>query len=142
MEEGEWTLVRRKKPQRKQRTEAISDKHWRRDQTREVSYYFSEFPENFGAIEMYRLFKKYGRVVGVVIPPKRNRSRRRFGFARFVGVTDPKLFGIKLDNIIIGATKIFVNTPRLKGKAQMVGRFSSHDLVRHAETSNKIGKVK
>lgn len=39
---------------------------------------------------------------------------RRFGFARFVGVSDPKLFGIKLDNIIIGATKIYINAPRFE----------------------------
>ncbi|MCI01860.1 hypothetical protein A2U01_0022889, partial [Trifolium medium] len=50
----------------------------------------------------------------VVIPVKRNKLGRRFGFARFAHVRDEERFGIKLDNIIIGRNKIFVNSPRFQ----------------------------
>ncbi|GAU33402.1 hypothetical protein TSUD_20950 [Trifolium subterraneum] len=48
----------------------------------------------------------------MVIPAKRDKGGRRFGFARFNGVKDVRRFGIELDNIIIGRDKIFVNPPR------------------------------
>ncbi|XP_058759400.1 uncharacterized protein LOC131632679 [Vicia villosa] len=53
-----------------------------------------------------------GETVEVVIPPKRNKFGKRFGFARFKGIIDEKLLTIKLDNIIIDGNKIHVNQPR------------------------------
>lgn len=79
-----------------------------------VSFYFSEFPDTHGAIEMHRAFEYYGNVVDVVIPQKRNKRGKRFGFVRFREVEDPRTFAIKLDNIIIGAKKIHVNIPRFQ----------------------------
>ncbi|MCI28868.1 hypothetical protein A2U01_0050070, partial [Trifolium medium] len=37
---------------------------------------------------MFKVFKNYGNIQEVVIPAKRNRMGRRFGFARFVNVYD------------------------------------------------------
>lgn len=77
-----------------------------------ISYFFSEFPEDFDAKAMLGVFQFYGRVVEVVIPNKRNKQRKRFGVTRFCDVEDADLFAIKLDNIIIGSTKLHVNLPR------------------------------
>lgn len=59
-----------------------------------------QFPEDHDAKEMLRIFSLYGWATEVVIPSKRDKLGRRFGFVRFI------------DNIIIGATKIHVNLPR------------------------------
>ncbi|MCI58511.1 RNA-binding protein 25-like, partial [Trifolium medium] len=63
---------------------------------------------------MLNIFQHYGNIVEVVIPAKRDKGGRRFGFARFDQVKDVRRFGIELDNIIIGRDKIFVNPPRFQ----------------------------
>ncbi|XP_057419154.1 uncharacterized protein LOC130713399 [Lotus japonicus] len=96
IEEGEWQVVKGRR---------------RRSLT---SYFFSHFPENFDAKAMWEVFKLYGDVDEVVIPAKRNKEGLRFGFARFWDVMDPKQMERKLDNIIIGCNKLYVNLPRFK----------------------------
>ncbi|PNX61582.1 hypothetical protein L195_g060730, partial [Trifolium pratense] len=63
---------------------------------------------------MLNIFQHYGNIVEVVIPAKRDKGGRRFGFARFDQVKDVRRFGIELDNIIIGRDKIYVNPPRFQ----------------------------
>ncbi|MCI60542.1 hypothetical protein A2U01_0081798, partial [Trifolium medium] len=46
---------------------------------------------------MFNIFQKYGDVVEVVIPAKRDKGGRRFGFARFEQVWDVRKFGFELD---------------------------------------------
>ncbi|PNY11622.1 hypothetical protein L195_g008233 [Trifolium pratense] len=79
-----------------------------------TTYFFSEFPDSFDAKAMMNVFQNYGNIIEVVIPAKRDKGGRRFGFARFSGVKDVRRFGIELDNIIIGRDKIFVNPPRFQ----------------------------
>lgn len=79
-----------------------------------VSFYFTEFADDFGAKEMWSIFQRYGMVTEVVIPNKRDKRGKRFGFVRFFEVRDPFRFAVRLDNIIIGRQKIFVNLPRFQ----------------------------
>lgn len=83
-----------------------------RQTDKQVTYFFTQFPDNHGAKEMFRIFSMYGEATEVVIPAKRDKIGRRFGFVRFRGVRDVDFFATKLDNIIIGATKMHVNIPR------------------------------
>ncbi|XP_058739160.1 uncharacterized protein LOC131611050 [Vicia villosa] len=76
------------------------------------SFYFSEIPDRSSAGDLFNLFSCVGETVEVVIPSKRNKFGKRFGFVRFKGVKDEKLLAIKLDNIIIDGKKIHVNQPR------------------------------
>ncbi|XP_045820034.1 uncharacterized protein LOC123913360 [Trifolium pratense] len=50
----------------------------------------------------------------VVIPAKRDKGGRRFGFARFDRVSDVRKFEYELDNIIIGREKLSVNLSRFQ----------------------------
>ncbi|CAJ2644149.1 unnamed protein product [Trifolium pratense] len=84
------------------------------DETRITTYFFSDIPDSFGANAMFNVFQKYGDVVEVVIPAKRDKGGRRFGFARFDNVWDARRFGIELDNIIIGRDKIYANLSRFQ----------------------------
>ncbi|XP_058763296.1 uncharacterized protein LOC131636700 [Vicia villosa] len=78
------------------------------------SFYFSAFPDRCKAIGMFKLFGCVGEVVEVVIPPRRNKFGRRFGFARFKEVMDERLVAVRLDNILIDGVKIHVNQPRFQ----------------------------
>lgn len=53
-----------------------------------------------------------GDVREVFISRKRNRSGRRYGFARFKGVDDVKQLERRLDNIVLGGLKLYVNIPK------------------------------
>lgn len=53
-----------------------------------------------------------GEVAEVVIPLKRNKYDKRFGFARFKGVVDERSLAVKQDNIMIDGKKIYANQPR------------------------------
>lgn len=55
-----------------------------------VTYFFSQFPKDHGAKEIYGIFTKYGNATEVVIPPKRDKIGRRFGFVRVKQVRDPR----------------------------------------------------
>ncbi|GAU32253.1 hypothetical protein TSUD_53800 [Trifolium subterraneum] len=77
-----------------------------------TTYFFTKFPDSFDAKAMMNIFQHYGNIVEVVIPTKRDKGGRRFGFARFDKVKDVRRFGIELDNIIIGRNKIYVNPSR------------------------------
>lgn len=116
--EREWVREGRQKDFQKRRKE--DDKAdgggWHRVEGRKkrrfTSYFFTRIPDNFDAVAMSGVFNKYGKVKEVVIPFKRMKNGQRFGFVRFWDVLDPKYFERKLDNIIIGCSKINVNLPR------------------------------
>lgn len=115
LDEG-WTRVTKKRGTGRRRVERM-DIAFRKGISKDVatvSYFFTHFPDTHGAKEMLGIFKLYGNVVEVVIPAKKDKRGKRFGFARFTNVEDPRLFATKLDNIIIGATKIYVNPPRFQ----------------------------
>lgn len=59
-------------------------------------------------------FKELGEIDEVVIPPKREKIDRRYGFVRFFNVKEEKLLATKLDNIVLEGRKIFANLPRFK----------------------------
>ncbi|CAJ2661781.1 unnamed protein product [Trifolium pratense] len=80
----------------------------------QVTYFFTDFPESFGAKAMSNVFQNYGDIVEVVIPARRDRRGERFGFARFEKVTDIRRFEYELDGIIIGRDKISVNISRFQ----------------------------
>ncbi|MCI23748.1 RNA-binding protein 25-like, partial [Trifolium medium] len=79
-----------------------------------TTYFFTDFPERFGAKALFNAFDNYGDIMEVVIPTKRDKGGRRFGFARFDRVSEPRLFEGELDNIIIGGDKISVNLSRFQ----------------------------
>jgi hypothetical protein len=77
-----------------------------------TTFFFTDFPNSFGAKAMLNAFHYYGDIQEVVIPAKRDKGGRRFGFARFYQVSDARRFARELDNLIIGRDKISVNISR------------------------------
>ncbi|XP_058725760.1 uncharacterized protein LOC131597063 [Vicia villosa] len=79
-----------------------------------LSLYISDFPEIIKAKELYDLFGCIGNVVEVSIAPRRNKSGKRFGFARFRDVEDVRRLEISVDNVQIAGHKIMANIPRFE----------------------------
>jgi hypothetical protein len=77
-----------------------------------TTFFFTDFPTSFGAKAMFNAFHYYGDILEVVIPAKRDRRGRRFGFARFKNVMDAQGFESELANLTIGRDKISVNLSR------------------------------
>jgi hypothetical protein len=77
-----------------------------------TTFFFTDFPTNFGAQAMFNAFHYYGDIREVVIPAKRDRGGRRFGFARFAQVTDARRLEVELGSLTVGRDKISVNLSR------------------------------
>ncbi|CAJ2637956.1 unnamed protein product [Trifolium pratense] len=77
-----------------------------------TTYFFTDFPDNVRAKTCFNAFLSYGDIVEVVIPAKRDKGGRRFRFAWFDRVADPRKLEIDMDNILIGRVKISVNLSR------------------------------
>lgn len=77
-----------------------------------ASFYFTHYPEDATEKELWHHIKKFGDVREVFISKNRNKNDRRYGFARFKDVEDVYILERKLDNIIYGGLKMYVNTPK------------------------------
>lgn len=141
-EEGEWSKVERRRQKVKNEGCLLRQKLYvavgsvGRQVDNPLTFFFTNFPENFGAKEMLKIFQHYGKFSGVVIPAKRNRIGRRFGFTHALGVEDPRRFGVKLDNIFIGCDKIFVNLPKYERDTIKGGWSKTRSLSRDVDQVN------
>lgn len=61
---------------------------------------------------MRRVFSRWGKVEDLFIPTRRNLASLRFGFVRFIGVTNPESLVRRIDQTFIGNMKLFVNVPK------------------------------
>ncbi|CAL0316838.1 unnamed protein product [Lupinus luteus] len=80
------------------------------------SFYVTNFPEDFRAVDLWRSLQSKGNIVDVFIPSKRNRSGQRFAFVRFNNVQDERNLTLSLDNVWLGSLKLCANVPRFKQK--------------------------
>lgn len=63
-------------------------------------------------VSLWHLFAKWGRVVDVFVPKKKNKEGKLFGFARFKDVWYPQELERRLDQIWVGSFKLRVNSMR------------------------------
>ncbi|CAJ2667747.1 unnamed protein product [Trifolium pratense] len=101
---------------------ATTTRQHRENEIPYVTYFFTDFPDSFGANAMSNIFHKYGDIVEVVIPDRRDKRGRRFGFARFENVSNTRSFEYELDGIIIGRDKISVNISRFQREVRQRDR--------------------
>ncbi|GJU02551.1 zinc finger, CCHC-type containing protein [Tanacetum coccineum] len=75
-----------------------------------ISIYVSNLPETFSAKDLFHACNKYGHVVDSFIPLKRSKEGKRFGFVKFINVSNVE----RLDSSVAPATeKSVVNLPRV-----------------------------
>lgn len=108
-----------------------------------VTFFITNFPEDFGAKEVPKIFQHYEKFSEVVIPAKRSRIGQRFGFALALGVENPIRLGVKLDNIFIDSARILSILQSMsamrskKGFEVLVG---DHKLEAQVERWNRVIK--
>lgn len=84
------------------------------DYVRISNYFFTEISYTHGAMEMYNIFKDFGEIEEVVIPPKWDKRRKWYSFVRFRNVENERMLATKVDNIIINRWKVYTNIPRFQ----------------------------
>nr|GFC87902.1 nucleotide-binding alpha-beta plait domain-containing protein [Tanacetum cinerariifolium] len=53
-----------------------------------TSVFVTNFPDGYGAKDLWNTYKLYGHDVDVFIPDRRTKAAKRFGFVRFIKVLD------------------------------------------------------
>lgn len=66
-----------------------------------TTIFVTEFDDKWRAWDLFFEFKELGDIGEVIIPPKRDRRGRRYGFVRFINVEDVKRLATKMDNVIL-----------------------------------------
>jgi len=76
------------------------------------TFFFSNFPERYGEMDMVKVFQKWAAVKEVFISRRPNKWGRRFEFVRFLDVKNVVRLEGDLDRIYIGNRKLHVNIPK------------------------------
>jgi hypothetical protein len=77
-----------------------------------TSFFFTNFPEEVQAMELWSMFAKHGRVGEVYIPTKRDKWGNRFGFVKFKEVKCVEALSNRLEDLWVGTFKIRINLSR------------------------------
>ncbi|GAU41064.1 hypothetical protein TSUD_284340 [Trifolium subterraneum] len=89
-----------------------SDDYVRRLDREATSFFFTNFPEDALAGNLWKLFAKYGRVGEVYIPQKLNKWGCRFGFVKYREVKNTVELERRLGEVWMGTFKLRVNLSR------------------------------
>lgn len=81
------------------------------------TFFFTNFPKEWSEKDLWRFFSKQGVVVDVYVARKLNKDGKRFGFVRFIRVTNEKVFERDLNKIWIGNFKLFVSLEKFKRRS-------------------------
>jgi RNA recognition motif-containing protein len=77
-----------------------------------TSIFFTNFPCDIKAVDLWPKFARFGRVWEVYIPDKLDKQGRRFGFVKYRDVRDAREQLNLVSNIWIGSFKLRVNLSR------------------------------
>jgi hypothetical protein len=73
-----------------------------------TSFFFTNFPEDVKAVDLWPKFARFGRVGEVFIPDKLDRQGRRFGFVKYRDMRNAREQLDLVSNIWIGSFKLRV----------------------------------
>lgn len=62
-----------------------------------TTFYFTNFPAHVGTEALWKMFRKWGLVVDLFIPNKKNKDGKAFGFVKFKDVKYPQELERRLD---------------------------------------------
>ncbi|KAK2434687.1 heterogeneous nuclear ribonucleoprotein [Trifolium repens] len=82
-----------------------------------TSFYISNFPNDATSNDLGKLFVKYGKVGEVYIPKKLDKRGRRFGFVKFLEVSDEEKLSDSMADVWLGSFKLWVNRSRFSRTA-------------------------
>ena len=79
---------------------------------RGTPFFFSNFPFDLKESDLWKIFRRWGRVSDVFISRRLNIKKQRFGFVRFLGVQNVRELEYHLNTIWIGSWKLNANRPK------------------------------
>jgi len=111
-----------------------------------TTFFFSNFPDDYGEKEMLKIFQRWARVKDVFISRRLNKWGRRFGFVSLFDVKNVAKLEKELDQIYIGNRKLYVNIPKYRRHQAELPREESKDvrkttMVRPTKGKNKMEDV-
>ncbi|GAU09987.1 hypothetical protein TSUD_393040 [Trifolium subterraneum] len=83
-----------------------------------TSFFFTNFPDDIKAVDLWPRFARFGRVGEVYIPSKVDKQGRRFGFVKFREVKEASELLRRLSNIWIGTFKLRINLSKFVRRAE------------------------
>ncbi|GAU23742.1 hypothetical protein TSUD_128460 [Trifolium subterraneum] len=92
--------------------ERRSDGFIRRLDQEATSFFFTNLPDDCLAVDLWKIFAKYGRVGEVYLPNKMDKWGRRFGFVKFLEVKQVEELENKLGEVWCGSFKLRINLSR------------------------------
>ncbi|GKD76161.1 nucleotide-binding alpha-beta plait domain-containing protein, partial [Tanacetum coccineum] len=94
-----------------------------------TSVFVTNFPDGYGAKDLWNTCKLYGHVVDAYIPDRRSKTGKRFGFVQFIKVFDVDRLVNNLYTVWVGRNKLHAN----------VARFQREPLKNHSHKLNENG---
>nr|GEV35068.1 RNA-directed DNA polymerase, eukaryota, reverse transcriptase zinc-binding domain protein [Tanacetum cinerariifolium] len=79
-----------------------------------TSVFVTNFPDMFGAKDLWNSCKSYGHVVDAYIPDRRSKAGKRFGFVRFIKVPNVDRLVSNLCTVWVGRYKLHANVARFQ----------------------------
>jgi hypothetical protein len=107
-----------------------------------TSFFFTNFPDEIKAVDLWPKFAHFGRVGEVYIPDRLDKQGRRFGFVKYRDVRDAQEQLRLLTDIWCGTYKLRVNLARfLKSAPAKKGSDEVKGKGKNLPTTNRGGKA-
>ncbi|GJR56538.1 RNA-directed DNA polymerase, eukaryota [Tanacetum coccineum] len=91
-----------------------------------TSIFVTNFPDQTNAKELWSLCNQYGNVIDAFIPNRRSKVGKRFGFIRFIKISDVERLVNNLCTIWIGKHKLHANIARYNRPPLIKGGYPSN----------------
>ncbi|PNX60235.1 hypothetical protein L195_g051821, partial [Trifolium pratense] len=91
-----------------------------------TSFFFTNFPDDVKAVDLWPRFARFTRVGEVFILAKVDKRGRRFGFVKFREVKDATELLRRLSNIWIDTFKLRINLSKFERRAEIFQREEGH----------------
>ncbi|GKC04476.1 RNA-directed DNA polymerase, eukaryota, partial [Tanacetum coccineum] len=91
-----------------------------------TSIFVTNFPDQTNAKELWSLCNQYGNVIDAFIPNRRSKVGKRFGFIRFIKISDVERLVNNLCTIWIGKHKLHANIARFNRPPLIKGGYPSN----------------
>jgi RNA recognition motif-containing protein len=104
-----------------------------------TSYFFTNFPDEVKAVDLWPRFARFGRVGEVFIPAKVDKQGKRFGFVKFREVKDATELLRSISNIWIDSFKLRINLSKFNRKSEAARREERKETIGSKEGS-KTGR--
>ncbi|GKV27286.1 hypothetical protein SLEP1_g36471 [Rubroshorea leprosula] len=96
-----------------------------------VSFFFTNFPDDWRSGEMWKAFIRCGRAIDVYVAKKKDKWGQSFGFVRFLEVKNIRGMEIKLNQIKVGQRTIQANVARFSNAEDQIKQ-KSHSAIQHS----------